>query len=44
MNPDLIMYVKRLNTLLEDPQPGLMGWCNAYAECMAWISNYWLTN
>lgn len=36
--------VKKLNSLLEDPQPGLMSWSMMYAEHMQWIVSYWNEN
>lgn len=36
--------VKKLNSLLEDPQPGLMSWSMMYAEHMQWIVAYWNEN
>ncbi|MFA7287250.1 MAG: hypothetical protein WC055_00060 [Melioribacteraceae bacterium] len=41
---DLQDRVKILNSLLSDPQPGLMSWCEAYAEQMKFISDYWNNN
>lgn len=33
--------VRKLKDLLDDPQPGLMSWCEAYGERMKAISNFW---
>lgn len=36
--------VNALNELLKDEQPGLMSWCQMYAERMKFISDYWTNN
>lgn len=33
--------IKRLNALLDDPQPGLLTWCEAYDETMQKIIAFW---
>lgn len=41
---DLTEQVRRLNVLLQDPQPGLSTWCMMYGECMKAIDEYWNAN
>ena len=41
---ELKRRVAKLNQLLADPQPGLLGWCEQYAENMKWIADYWQGN
>jgi hypothetical protein len=38
---ELTEAVKRLNSLLEDRQDGLMSWCMAYGELMTAINDFW---
>ncbi len=37
-------HVRKLNSLLEDPQFGLVTWCVFYGEHMKFIADYWNNN
>ena len=37
-------HVEKLLGLIKDPHPGLFTWCQAYADEMKWIVQYWEGN
>jgi len=37
-------HVAKLNSLLQDPHPGLSTWCEFYYKHIQWIVDYWNNN
>jgi len=38
---ELSKLVDKLKSLLDNPEPGLVSWCQAYSKTMIAISDFW---